>query len=86
MGYRLFTCIKELIYGGVIYTPKIILFIMFVALKWLKTSIETLKSKFDSISTSILREIDVDLTSMCWKKIHCVQKKNNSGNSRVPCD
>ena len=40
---------------------------MFVALKWLKTSIETLKRKFDSIWTSILREIDVDLTSMCWK-------------------
>ena len=29
--------------GGVIYTPKIILFFMFTALKWLKTSIETLK-------------------------------------------
>ena len=30
--------------GGVIYTPKIILFFMFVALKWFKTSsIETLK-------------------------------------------
>ena len=40
---------------------------MFVALKWLKTSIETLKYKFDSIWTSILREMDVDLTSMCWK-------------------
>ena len=43
MGYRLFTCIKGLICVGVIYTPKIILFYMFVALKWLKTSIETLK-------------------------------------------
>ena len=37
---------------------------MFVALKWLKTSIETLKCKFDSIWTSILHVI---LTSMCWK-------------------
>ena len=26
-GYRLFTCIKELICGGVIYTPKIISFL-----------------------------------------------------------
>ena len=34
---------QELICGGVIYKPKIILFFMFVALKWLKTSIETLK-------------------------------------------
>ena len=42
-GYRLNTCTKELICGGVIYIPKIILFFMFVALKWLKTSIETLK-------------------------------------------
>ena len=33
----------ELICGGIIITPKIILFFMFVALKWLKTSIETLK-------------------------------------------
>ena len=40
---------------------------MFVALKWLKTIIKTLKYKFDLIWTSILREIDVDLTSMCWK-------------------
>ena len=43
MGYRLFTCIKDLICGGVIYTPKIIFFFMFVALKWLKTSLEILK-------------------------------------------
>ena len=41
---------------------------MFVALLWLKTSLEILKWKFDSIWTFILREIDVDLTSMCWKK------------------
>ena len=40
---------------------------MFVALKWLKTSTETLKLKFDSIWTSILHESDVHLTSMCWK-------------------
>ena len=85
MGYRLFTCIKDLICGGVIYTPKIIFFFMFVALKWLKTSIEILKGKFDSIWTSILHEIDVDLTSMCWKNT-LRTKKNNSGNSRVPCD
>ena len=56
---------------------------MFVALQWLKTSLEILKWKFDSIWTLILREIDVDLTSMCWKK-HIVYKKNNSGNSSVP--
>ena len=43
MGYGLFTCIKELMCSGVIYTPKIILFFMFVALKGIKTSIETLK-------------------------------------------
>ena len=33
----------HLVCGGVIYTPKIILFFIFVALKWLKTSIEILK-------------------------------------------
>ena len=54
-GVPSFTCIKELICGGVIYTTKIILFFMFVALKWLKTSIDTLKLNFDSIWTSILR-------------------------------
>ena len=75
MGYHRFTCIKELICGGVIYTPKIILLFMFVALQWLKRSTKTLKWKFDSIWTLILREIDVDLTSMYWKKTHCVQKK-----------
>ena len=58
---------------------------MFVALKLLKTSIETLIWNFDSIWTSILREIDVDLTSMCWKNTFR-SKNNNSGNSRVPCD
>ena len=57
---------------------------MIVALKWLRTSIETLKRKFDSILTSILHEIDIDLTSMCWKK-HIADKKSNSGNSRVLC-
>ena len=41
---------------------------MFSVFKWLKTSIETLKWKIDSIWTSILREIDVDLTSMYRKK------------------
>ena len=85
MGYRRFTCIKELICGGVIYTPKIILFFMSVALLWLKTSIETLKWKFDSIWTLILREIDVDLTSVCWKK-HIVYNNKKSGNSCVPRD
>ena len=58
---------------------------MFVALKWLKTSKETLKCNFDPIWTSILHEIDVDLTSMCWKNT-LRTKKTNSGNSRVPCD
>ena len=66
--------------GEVIYTPKIILLFMSVAMKWLKTSIETQKWKFDSILTSILREIDVDLTSVCWKNTLCT-KNNNSGNS-----
>ena len=47
---------------------------MFVALKWLKTSIEILKWKFDSIWTSILHEIDVDLR-LCAGKTHCVQRK-----------
>ena len=42
---------------------------MFVAFKWLKTSIDKLEWKFNSIWTSILHEIDVDLTSMCWKNI-----------------
>ena len=42
-GVPSFTCIKSLICGGVIYTPKIIFYLMFVALKWLKTSIEILK-------------------------------------------
>ena len=42
-GVPSLTCIKALICGGVIYTPKIIFFFMFVALKWLKTSIEILK-------------------------------------------
>ena len=41
------------------------LIIMYFALKWLKTSIETLKLKFDSIWTSILHEIGVNLTSIC---------------------
>ena len=58
---------------------------MFVALKWLKMSKETLKLKFDSIWTSILHEIDVNLTSMCWKNT-LRTKINNSGNSRVPFD
>ena len=58
---------------------------MYVALKWLKTSIETLKWKFDSIWTSILREIDVDMTSMYSKNTLRIPK-NNSGNLRVPCD
>ena len=31
-----FSCIKDRVCGGVIYTPKIIFFFMFVALKWLK--------------------------------------------------
>ena len=59
---------QKLICGGVNYTPKIILFFMFVTLLWLKMSIETLKWKFDSIRTINLRDIDVDLTSVCWKK------------------
>ena len=58
---------------------------MFVAFKWLITSKEPVKIKFDSMWTSILREIDVDLTSMCWEK-HIAYKKRNSGNLRVPCD
>ena len=37
------------------------------------------KMRFDSIWTSILREIDVDLTSMCWKNT-LRTKKSNSGN------
>ena len=89
MGYRYFTCIKEPICGGVIYTPKIILLFMFFALKWLKTSIETLKWKFDSIWTLILREIDVDLTSMYWEKNtlkNTLCTKNISGNSCVSRD
>ena len=53
---------------------------MSFALKRLKTSIETQKWKFDSIWTSILREIDVNLTSVCWKNTLCT-KNNNSGNS-----
>ena len=73
MGYRRFTCNKELICGWVIYTPKIILCFIFVALKWLITSIETLKWKFDSIWTLILRKIDFDLTSMCWKNTLCTK-------------
>ena len=47
---------------------------MFVALKWLKTSTETLKLKFDSIWTSILHESDVHLTSMCWKNTLRIKK------------
>ena len=62
------------------FTPKIILFFMSVALKWLKTSIETQKWKIDSIWTSVLREIDVDLTSVCWKNTLCTEN-DNSGNS-----
>ena len=54
---------------------KLSYFFMFVALKWLKTSIETLKWKFKSIWTSILLEIDVDLTSMFLKKKHNEYKK-----------
>ena len=38
--------------------------------------------KIDSLLTSILREIDVDLTSICWRK-HIVYKINNSGNLRA---
>ena len=57
---------------------------MFVALKQLKTSMETLKWKFDPIWTTISREIDVDLASMCWKK-HIVYNNINTGNLRAPC-
>ena len=57
---------------------------MFVALKQLKTSIETLKWKFDQIWTTILCDIDVDLASMCWKK-HIVYKNNYTKNLHVPC-
>ena len=85
MGYRLLTCIKDLICGGVIHTPKLTFFFMFVALKWLKTSIEILKWKFDSIWTSILHEIDVDLTPVCWKNTMRT-KKNNSRNLRLESD
>ena len=76
MGYRLFTCTKELICIGVVYTPnqKIILFLYLLHLNGKKTSKESVKLKFDSIWTSILREIDVDLTSMCWEK-HIAYKK-----------
>ena len=42
-GVPSFTRIKELICGGVITHLKILLFSMFVALKWLETSKETLK-------------------------------------------
>ena len=41
---------------------------LFIALKWLKTSIEGPKCKFDSTWASILRQIDADLMSVCWKK------------------
>ena len=74
MMYRRFTYIKERICGGAIYTPKIILFFMFVALYWLKTSIETHKLKFNSIWTLTLNEIDVDLMSMGWKNTLCTKK------------
>ena len=59
MGYCFFfTCIKDLICGGVIYTSiKILFFFIFVALKWLNTSIETLQLKFDSIWTSIIHKL-----------------------------
>ena len=40
--------------------------------------------KIDSTWTSILRQIDIDLMSVCSKK-YCVQK-NNSGKICVPCD
>ena len=36
-------------------------------IEMVKTPIETLKRKFDSIWTSIFCEIDVDMTSMCWE-------------------
>ena len=42
-GVQSFYLHQELICGVIIYTPKIILCFMFVALKWLKTFIETLK-------------------------------------------
>ena len=85
IGYRLFTCIKELICGEVIYTPKIILFCMFVALKWLKTSTETLKWKFDSIWSSILHKNDVDLTSMCWKNTFRTKKNKKKQFWKFAC-
>ena len=48
--------------------------IMFVALKWLKTSIDALNDNLIQYGLQFLREIDVDLTSMCWKK-HIVYQK-----------
>ena len=73
------------LYVVVLLTHTIIVFLMFVALKWVKNVFRNTKIKFDLIWTSILREIDGDWTSVCRKNIYCVHKYN-SGNLRVPCD
>ena len=75
---------RSYMWWGNLHTSNDLLF-MVVALKWLKTSKEILKWKFYSIWTSILHEVGVDLTSMCWKNTLSTKTKN-SGNSCVPCD
>ena len=45
----------------------------FLALKWLKMSIGGSKCKFDLIKASFVRQINVDLMSVCRLKIYCVK-------------
>ena len=53
----------------VLFTPTRIVFLMFVALKWVENVFRNTKMKFDLIWTSSLREIYDDLTSVCKKNI-----------------
>ena len=78
MGYRRFICIRELICGGVIYKPKIFLFFMFVALKWLKTSIETKvgRSKPSPVLTSGFNRLKPP-RSICQKVVNTGQYESD---------
>ena len=64
MTYRLFICIIQLIYASDVYT-KILAYKRCFCVEVVENGYRMTQMQFDSTWTSILRQIDVNLMSVC---------------------